>query len=58
VEYDIAAVWCCVGNAAIGERNVGELEGAKGQPVVGADLENGSVVFDVVSSERTECTQF
>jgi hypothetical protein len=58
VEYDIAVVWCCVGNVAIGERDVRELEGAKGQPVVGADLENGSVVFDVVSIEGTECTQF
>jgi hypothetical protein len=58
VEYDLAAVWCCVGNAAIGERDVGELEGAKGQPDVDADLANGSVVFDVVSMEGTECTQF
>jgi hypothetical protein len=40
----------------VGERAVGELDGAKGQPVVGADLENGSVVFDVVSMERTKCT--
>jgi hypothetical protein len=51
VEYDIAAVWCCVGNAAIGEKDVGKLAGAKGQPVVGVDLENGSVVLDVVSME-------
>jgi hypothetical protein len=29
-----------------------------GQPVVGADLENSSVVFDVVSMEGTECTKF
>jgi len=29
VEYDLGAVLCCVGNAAIGERDVGELEGAK-----------------------------
>jgi hypothetical protein len=29
-----------VGNAAIGERDVGELEGAKGKLVVDADLEN------------------
>jgi len=47
VEYNLAAVWCCVGNAAIGERDVGELEGAKRQPE-----------FDVVSMEGTECTQF
>jgi hypothetical protein len=55
VEYDLAAVWCCVGNATISERDVGELEGAKGQPVVDADLENGFVLFDVVSMEGTEC---
>jgi hypothetical protein len=58
VEYDFAAVWCCVGYASFGDRYVGELEGAKGQLVVGADVENGSVVFDVVSMEGTECTQF
>jgi hypothetical protein len=45
-------------NAVIGDRDVGELEGANGQPVVGADLENGFVMFDVVSMEGTECTQF
>jgi hypothetical protein len=37
VEYDIAAVWCCVGNVVTSEKDVGELEGAKGQSVVGAD---------------------
>jgi hypothetical protein len=58
VEYDITTVWCCVGNAAIGERDLREFEGAKGQLVVGAALENDSVMFDVVSMERTECTQF
>jgi hypothetical protein len=58
VEYDLATVWCCVGNAAIGERDVGELEGAKGQSDVDANLANGSVVFDVMSMEGTECTQF
>jgi hypothetical protein len=58
VEYDIAAVWCCVGYAVIGDKDVGELEGAKGQLVVGADLENGFVMFDVMSMEGTECTQF
>ncbi|XP_062164997.1 uncharacterized protein LOC133871585 [Alnus glutinosa] len=58
VEYTIAAVWCCVGYAVIGERAVGELEGVNGQPVVGADLENGSIVFDVVFMEGTECMQF
>jgi hypothetical protein len=58
VEYNLAAVWCCVGNAAIGERDVGELEGAKRQPDLDVDLANGSVVFDVVYMEGTECTQF
>jgi hypothetical protein len=47
-----------VGYAVIGERAVGELEGVNGQPVVGADLENGSIVFDVVFMEGTKCTQF
>jgi hypothetical protein len=58
VEFDLAAVWCCVGNAVIGERDVWELEEVKGQPVVDADLENGSVVFDVVSMEGTKCSHF
>jgi predicted acyltransferase (DUF342 family) len=58
VEYNLVAAWCCVGNATIGERDVGELEAAKGQLVVDADLENGFVVFDVVSMEGMECTQF
>jgi hypothetical protein len=49
VEYDIAAIWCCVAYASFGDRYVGELEGEKGHPVVGANLENGSIVFDVVS---------
>jgi hypothetical protein len=30
VEYDIAAVWCCVGYASIGDKDVGVLEGAMG----------------------------
>jgi len=51
VEYDIVAVWCCVGYALIGDRDVGELEGAKGQPGDGVDLNNGSVVFNVVCLE-------
>jgi hypothetical protein len=58
VEYDLAAVWCGVSNAAIGERYVGELEGAKGQPNVDTDLPNGSFVCDVVCLEGTECTLF
>jgi hypothetical protein len=57
VEYDIAVVWCCVGYAAIGDRDVWELEVANGQPVVGTDLENDTVMFDVVSMEGTECMQ-
>jgi hypothetical protein len=36
--------------------DVGELEVAKGQPVVDANLANGSVVFDVVFMEGTEYT--
>jgi hypothetical protein len=55
VEHDLATIWCCVGNAAISKRDVEELEGAKGQPVVDANLENGFVVFDVVSMEGTKC---
>jgi hypothetical protein len=47
-----------VGNAAIGERYVGELEGAKGQPDVDTDLANGSIVCDVVCLEGMECMQF
>lgn len=58
MQYDLAAVWCCVGNATIGERDVGELEGAKGQLVVDTHLANGSIAFNVVSREGTECTQF
>jgi hypothetical protein len=58
VEYDIVAVWCCVGYALIGDRDVGELEGAKGQPGDGVDLNNGSVVFNVVCLEGIEYTQF
>jgi hypothetical protein len=54
VEYDFAAVWCCVGHAAFGERDVWE----KGQPVDDANLADVSVVFNVVSMEGTECTQF
>jgi hypothetical protein len=58
VEYDLAIVWGGVGNAAIGERYVGELEGAKGQPGVDTDLAYDSIVFDVVCMERTECPLF
>jgi len=47
-----------VGNAAIGERYVWELEEAKGQPDIDTDLANGSIVFDVVCMEGTKCTQF
>jgi hypothetical protein len=58
VEYDIVDVWCCVDYASISDRDVGELEGAKWQLGDGANLENGSVVFDVVSMEGKECRQF
>jgi hypothetical protein len=57
-QYDPAAVWCGVGNVAIGERFVGELKGVKGQPNVDIDLANGSIVFDVMCMEGTECMQF
>lgn len=30
VEYDLIDVWCCVGNAAISERDVGSWRGQKG----------------------------
>lgn len=33
---------------------LGSSRGANGQPYVGADLENGSIVFDVVSIEGTQ----
>jgi hypothetical protein len=42
--------------ASIGYGDVGELEGTKGQPGDGANLDNGSVVLNVVSLEGTECT--
>jgi hypothetical protein len=58
VEYDLATVWGGVSNAAIGERYVGELEGAKGQLDVDTDLANGSFVCDVVCLEGTKCTLF
>jgi hypothetical protein len=58
VEYDPAIVWGGVGNAVIGERYVGELEGAKGQPDVDTNLANDSIVFDGVYMEGTECTLF
>jgi hypothetical protein len=58
VEYDPAFVWGGVGNANISEKHIGELEGAKGQPDVDSDLANGSIVFDVVCMEGTECTLF
>jgi hypothetical protein len=58
VEDDIANVWGGVGNAAVSERYVGELEGAKGQSDVDTDLAHDSIVFDVVCLERTKCTMF
>jgi hypothetical protein len=58
VEYDLAIVWGGVGKAVIGERYVGELEGAKGKPDVDTNLANDSIVFDVVCMEGTECTLF
>jgi hypothetical protein len=58
VEYDLAFVWGSVGNAAIGERYVGELDGAKGRLNVDTDLVNDSIVFDVTCMEGTECTLF
>jgi hypothetical protein len=42
----------------MGERYVGELEGAKGQSDVDTDLAHGSIVFDVVCMEGTKCTLF
>jgi hypothetical protein len=58
VEEDPASVWGDVGNATIGERYAGELEGAKGQSDVDSDLANGSIVLDVVCMEGIECTLF
>jgi hypothetical protein len=58
VEDDPASVWGDVGNATIGERYAGELEGAKGQSDVDTDLAHGSIVFDVVCMEGTKCMMF
>jgi hypothetical protein len=58
VEDNTANVWGGVGNAALDERYVGELEGAKGQSDVDTDLAHGSIVFDVVCMEGTKCTLF
>jgi hypothetical protein len=57
-EDDTANVWGGVGNAAVGERYVGKLEGAKGQLDVDNDLAHGSIVFDVVCMEGTKCMLF
>jgi hypothetical protein len=58
VEDDSTNVWGGVGNAAIGERYVGELEGIKGQSDVDTDLAHGSIVFDVMCMEGMKCTLF
>jgi len=58
VEDDTANVWGAVGNVEVGERYVGELEGAKGQSDVDTDLAHGSIVFDVVCMEGTKCMMF
>jgi hypothetical protein len=58
VEDDSANVWGGVGNDAIGERYVGELEGAKGLLDFDTDLAQGSTVFDVVCMEGMKCTLF
>lgn len=57
MEYDLAAVWCGVSNAAISERYVGELEGAKGQPAL-IPIWRMAPLCDVVCLEGTECTLF
>lgn len=58
MEDDTANVWGGVGNATVGERYVGELEGAKGPSDVDTDLAHSSTVFDVVFMEGTKCTLF
>jgi hypothetical protein len=58
VKDDTANVWGGVGNAAVSERYVGELEGAKGQSDIDTDLAHCSIVFDVVCMEGTKCTLF
>lgn len=58
MEYDPAIVWGGVGNAAIGERYVEELEAAKRQSDVDIDLAYDAIVFDVVCVEGMECTLF
>lgn len=40
-----------------GERVIGKLGGIVGQPHGVALMEDGSIVFDVVSLARAECTQ-
>jgi hypothetical protein len=47
-----------VGYALKGEQVVGKLEGTNRQPYGVVVMEDGSTVFDVVSMEGTECTQF
>jgi hypothetical protein len=56
VECASSAFWCFVGYALKGERVVGKLEGTVGQPHGVALMKDGSIVFDVVSLTRSECT--
>jgi hypothetical protein len=58
VEDNSANVWGGVGYAAVGERYVGELEGAKGYSDIDTDLAHGFIVFNVVCMEGTKCTLF
>ncbi len=58
MECASSAFWCCVGYALKGEQVVGKLEGTNRQPYGVVVMEDGSTVFDVVSMEGTECTQF
>jgi hypothetical protein len=46
-----------VGYASEGERVVGKLEESDGQLLGVALMEDGSIVFDVVSMAGVECTQ-
>jgi hypothetical protein len=57
VECASLALWCCLGYAFKGELVVGKLEGTAGQPPGVALMEDGSIVFDVVSMAGAECMQ-
>jgi hypothetical protein len=58
VECASSTFWCCVGYASKGEWVIDKLEGTAGQPHGVALMENGFIVFDVVSLVGAKCMQF